>query len=254
MGIPATAQNQIIKNKQVPADQSANGVKILVGNETKTEQLENAVNNNKAGLIIVIPGNLSSSAVQNLLAFFKKNADSFRITHLEVVDDKLVLSLKAADDTKQATMIQAGFQLAGAAVSGLWVGGAMRQHAMTPNKIGGNQTPDTAKLPDDKLDGPFSQALDNRPPVSATTRNRDLGSTAGDDLEFLASGKGVNLQGHIQMSQAAQGVLGGIGGLVAAPVQHGAETATAHAQHLDHTLSFLQDLVSQNNNAANSLS
>ena len=253
MSTSVTALNQAPQISSTANNSSAEGVKIRVGNDTKTEQLENAVKNNKSGLTVIIPGNLSSSTIQNLLAFFKKNVDSFRVTLLDVAADKLTLSLKAADDTKQATMIQAGFQMAGAAVSGLWVGGALRQHGMVPNKIDGGKIPDTAKLPDDKLDGAFSQALDNRPPAPVTTRNRDLGGAA-DDMEFLASGKGVNLQAHIQMSQAAQGVLGGVGGLAAAPLQHGAEIGRSHVDFLGQTGANLQELISYFNNATNSLS
>ncbi|MFN7505530.1 MAG: hypothetical protein ACK5Q1_08210, partial [Limnobacter sp.] len=93
---------------------------ILVGNETKPAQLLAAAKNNEAGVTVIIPGNLSSSAVQELIAFFKNNANSFRITHLEVAGAKLTLTLKAADKSKQATMTNAAFQLTGAAVSGLW--------------------------------------------------------------------------------------------------------------------------------------
>lgn len=235
-----------------PNSQSNGQVKILVGNETKPAQLLNAAKNNEAGITVIIPGNLSSSAVQNLIAFFKNNANSFRITHLEVADGKLTLALEAADKTKQATMTNAAFQLTGAAVSGVWIGAAMPRSSVTPNKIGGNQSPGTGKLPDDKLDAPFSQALDDRPRGPVNSRTRDFNGGA-DDFEYMTSGKGANLQAQIQMSQAFQAGLGGIGSMVAAPAQHASDKANAEAQHLDHALSFLQDLISQNNNNANSL-
>jgi len=206
-----------------------------------------AAKNNEAGVTVIIPGNLSSSAVQELIAFFKNNANSFRITHLEVAGAKLTLTLKAADKSKQATMTNAAFQLTGAAVSGLWVAGAMRQSSVTPpGKMGGTQP---AKMPGDGPDVPFSQALDDRPRGGPNNRTRDL----DDFVDPITGGRGVNLQAHIQMAQAAQGALGGIGSMFAAPAQHYADTLNAQAQYFDQTLSFLQDLISQNNNNANGL-
>lgn len=262
MTTPGTVPNSGVGAIQSNPNSQSNGqVKILVGNETKPAQLLNAAKNNEAGITVIIPGNLSSSAVQNLIAFFKNNANSFRITHLEVADGKLTLALKAADKTKQATMTNAAFQLTGAAVSGVWVGRAMYKSSATPNslganqppsKLGGNQSPGTGKLPDDKLDAPFSQALDDRPRGPANSRARDFDGGASN-LDCMTSAKGANLQAHIQMSQAFQAGAGGIGSMVAAPAQHASDKANAEAQHLDHALSFLQDLISQNNNNANSL-
>lgn len=256
MASPGKVTNRIVPELSAPNNKPLGEVRILVGDGTKPAHLHKALLNNEAGVSIIIPGNLSTSTIQKLITFFKDIAIKFRITRLEVADKKLILTLEAAVKAKQSTMVNAGFQIAGGAVSGVWVGGAMRRPSgAAPSNVPGKPgSPGAGKLPESKIDTeiPFSMALDNPPPSRPNFRTRDDFSVSnGPDV--IADGRGGNLHGHIQMAQGAQAVIGGIGGMWGASLQQQADTRNAESSHLDHVLSFLQELISQNENNANNV-